>query len=185
MHLRLWRRFSYRDHTLFVVRRPSTVVVNSFIFSISSLNYWTEFNETWHKVSYYYPLPNFCFLADRKNKIAALASDWMRHLRLFLLNRWTEFNETWQEGRPQRPLPSFCLSGWSEKQDGRADLWLDETFSTSPLKLPNRFQWILTGRKIAKSSTKFVFVGPKRNNKIAVTYFFTLKVTVTLMVGLA
>ena len=37
------------------------------------------------------------FWADPKNKMAALASDWLRHFRLLLWNRWTEFNETWQE----------------------------------------------------------------------------------------
>ena len=42
------------------------------------------------------------FRADRKNKMAALASDWPRHFRLLLWNRWTEFNETWQEARSQR-----------------------------------------------------------------------------------
>ena len=35
--------------------------------------------------------------ADSKNKMASLASDWLRHFRLLLWNRWTEFNETWQE----------------------------------------------------------------------------------------
>ena len=50
-----------------------------------------------------------------KNKMAALASDWLRHFRLLLWNRWTEFNKTWQEARSQRPLPSLCFSGWSEK----------------------------------------------------------------------
>ena len=74
------------------------------------------------------------FRADRKNKMAALASDWLKHFRLLLWNRWTEFNDTWQEARSQRPLPSFCFSGRSEKQDGRPGLWLAETFSTSPLK---------------------------------------------------
>ena len=39
------------------------------------------------------------FRADRKNKIAAMASDWLRHFRLLLWNCWTEFNETWQEAR--------------------------------------------------------------------------------------
>ena len=34
------------------------------------------------------------FQADRKNKMAALASDLLRHFRLLLRNRWTEFNET-------------------------------------------------------------------------------------------
>ena len=42
----------------------------------------------------------FVFLwADRKIKMAALASDWLRHFRLLLWNRWMEFNETWQEAR--------------------------------------------------------------------------------------
>ena len=34
------------------------------------------------------------FRADRKNKMAALASDWLRHFPLLLWNRWMEFNET-------------------------------------------------------------------------------------------
>ena len=92
-----------------------------------------------------------------KNNMAALASDWLRHFRLLLWNRWTEFNETWQEARSQRPLHSLCFSGRSEKQDGRPDLWLGETFSTSPLKPLNEIQRNLTGSKISMSSTKFVF----------------------------
>ena len=100
------------------------------------------------------------FRADRKNKMAALASDWLRHFWLLLWNRWTEFNETWQEARSQRPLPSLCFSGRSEKQDGRPGLWLAETFSTSSLKPLNGIQWNLTGSKISTSSTKFVFFGP-------------------------
>ena len=99
------------------------------------------------------------FRADRKNKIAALASDWPRHFRL-LWNCWSIFNTTWQEARSQRPLPSLCFSGRSEKQDGRPGLWLDETFSTSPLKALNGIQRNLTGSKISTSSTKFVFFGP-------------------------
>ena len=98
--------------------------------------------------------------ADRKNKMAALASDWLRHFRLLLWNRWTEFNETLQEARYQRPLPSLCFSGQSEKQNGRPGLWLAETFSTSPLKPLNGIQWNLTGSKISTPSTKFVFFGP-------------------------
>ena len=49
------------------------------------------------------------FWADQINKMAALASDWLRHFRLLLWNHWTEFNETWQEARSQRPLPSWCF----------------------------------------------------------------------------
>ena len=92
--------------------------------------------------------------------MAALASDWLTHFRLFLWNRWTEFNETWQEARSQHPLPSLCFSGRSEKQDGRHGLWLVETFSTFPLKPLNGIQRNLTGSKISTSSTKFVFFGP-------------------------
>ena len=100
------------------------------------------------------------FRADRKNKMAALASDWLRHFRLFLWNRWTEFNKTWQEARSQRPLPILCFSGRSQKQDGRPGLWLTETFSTSPLKPLDGIQRNLTGSKISKLSTKFVFFEP-------------------------
>ena len=82
------------------------------------------------------------------------------HFRLLLWNPWTEFNETWLEARSQCALPSLCFSGRSEKQDGRPCLWLAETFSTSPLKPLNGIQWNLTGSKISRSSTKFVFFGP-------------------------
>ena len=99
------------------------------------------------------------FRANRKNKMAALASDWLRHFRLLIWNCWREFKETWQEARPQRPLPSLCFSGRWEKQDGCPGLWLAETFSTSTLKLLNGIQWNLTGSKISTSSTKFVFFG--------------------------
>ena len=64
------------------------------------------------------------FRADRKNKVAALASDWLRHFRLLFWNRRTEFNETWQEARSQRLLPSLCFSSRSEEQNGRPGLWL-------------------------------------------------------------
>ena len=105
------------------------------------------------------------FRADQKNKMATLASDWLRHFRLLLWNRWTELNKTWQEARSQRPLPSLCFSGRSEKQDGRPGLWLAETFSTSPLKPLNRIQRNLTGSKISTPSTKFVFFGPIRKTR--------------------
>ena len=105
------------------------------------------------------------FWADRKNKMATLASDWLRHFWLLLRNRLREFNETLQEGRSQCPLPSLCFSGRSKKQDGRPGLWLAEKFSTSPLKPLNGIQWNLTGSKIWMSSTKFVFFGPIRKQK--------------------
>ena len=100
------------------------------------------------------------FRADRKNKMAALAIDWLRHFRFLLWNRWRELKETWQEVRSHRPLPSLCFSGRSEKQDGRPSLRLAETFSTSPLKPLKGIEGNMTGSKISTSSTKFVFFGP-------------------------
>ena len=100
------------------------------------------------------------FRADQKNKMAALASDWLRHFGLLLWNCWKEFNETWQEARSQRPLPSSCFFGLIGKQDGRPGLWLAETFSTSTLKLLNGIERNLTRSKISMSSIKFVFFLP-------------------------
>ena len=67
----------------------------------------------------------FC-RTDRKNKMAVLASDWLKHFRLLLWNRWTEFNETWQEARSQRPLPSLCFSGRSVNKNVRLGRFLKE-----------------------------------------------------------
>ena len=107
------------------------------------------------------------FQADGKNKMAALASDLLRHFWLLLWNCWTEFNKTWQEARYQCSLPSLCFSGRSEKQDGRPGLWLAETFSTSPLRPLNGIWRNLTESKISTSSTKFVFFWVNLKNKMA------------------
>ena len=155
----------YCDHALSVVR-PSSVRLSIcpsltfHIFDFSSET--TEQNSTkLDRKQDLNVLYQVCvFRADRKIKMAALASDWLRHFRLLLWNHWTEFNETWQEARSQRPLQSLCFSGRSEKQDGRPGLWLAETFSTSPLKPLNGIQRNLTGSKISMSSTKFVFFRP-------------------------
>ena len=100
------------------------------------------------------------FPADPKNKMATLASDWLRNFRLLLWNRWTEFNETWQEARSKRLLPSLCFWGRSQNQDGRPGLWFAETFLTSSLKSLNGIQRNLTGSKLLTSFTMFVFFGP-------------------------
>ena len=97
------------------------------------------------------------FWADWKTKMAAPASDWLRHFWLLLWNRWTELEETWQEARSQCALPSLCFSGRSEKQDGRPGLRFAETFLTSPLKPLKGISWNLTLSKISASSTKFLF----------------------------
>ena len=153
----------YCDHVLSDVRRPSVVRPSSLtfhIFDFSSETAEQSLTKLYRKVDLNILYQVCVFRADRKNKMAALASDWLRHFQLLLWNRWIEFNKTWWKARSQRPLPSLCFSGRSEKQDGRPGLWLAETFSTSPLKPLNRIQRNLTGSKISTSSTKFVFFGP-------------------------
>ena len=118
----------------------------------------TVFNDTWQEARSKRPLPSLCFRADRKTKMAALTSNWLRYFRLLLWNHWTEFNETLQEARFQPPLPCLCFSGRLENQDRRPGLWLTETILTF-LKLLNRTQRNLTGSKISMSSTTFVLFG--------------------------
>ena len=97
----------YCDHALSVVRRLSSLTFHIFDFSSET----TERNLTklYRKVDLNVLYQVCVFGADRKNKMAALASDWLRQFRLLLWNRWTVFNETWQEARSQRPLPSLCF----------------------------------------------------------------------------
>ena len=148
--------------TIVITRCPSSVFPSLTFHILDFFSETAERNSTkLDKKQDLNALYQVCvFRADRKNKMAALASDWLRHFQLLLWNRCTECNETWQEARSQHPLPSLCFSGRSEKQDGRPGLWLAETFSTSPLNPLNRIQRNLTGSKISTSSTKFVFFGP-------------------------
>ena len=65
------------------------------------------------------------FRADRKNKMAALASDWLRHFRLLHWNRLTEFNKTWQEAGSQ-VLYQVCVfrADQKNKMAALASDWL-------------------------------------------------------------
>ena len=141
--------------TIVIMRCPSSLTFHIFDFSSETAKGNSTKLDRKQDLNVLYKV--CVFPADLKNKMAALASDWLRHFRLLLWNRWTQFNETWQEARSQRPLPSLCFSGRSEKQDGRPGLWLAETCSTSPLKPLNAIWRNLTWSKISTSSTKFVF----------------------------
>ena len=123
---------SWRSSDRLSARRLS--VINFSHLRLFLWNRWTEFNEAWQEARSKRLLPSLCFSGRSENKIAALASDWLKHFHLLLWNRWTELNETWQEARSQCDLPSLCFSGRSEKQDGHPGLWLVETFLNSPLK---------------------------------------------------
>ena len=104
-----------------VVRRLSSLTFHIFDFSSET----TERNLTkLDRMQDLNVLYQVCvFRADRKNKMAAPASDWLRHFRLLLWNRWTEFNETWQEARSQCPLPSLCF--WADRKYKMAALTTD------------------------------------------------------------
>ena len=101
--------------------------------------FWLLLWNCWKEARSQYPLAGLCFSgwsenqdgcpvlyqvcvfrADRKNKMAAMASDLLRRFWLLLWN-------CWQEARSQYPLASLCFSGWSENQDGCPGLWLVET----------------------------------------------------------
>ena len=57
--------------------------------------------------------------------MAALASDWLRHIQLLLWNCCKEFNETWQEVRSQCPLSSLLFrADWKNKMAALASDWL-------------------------------------------------------------
>ena len=150
--------------TIVIIRCPSSVVrpsvVNFHIFDFSSETAEQNSTKLDRKQDLKVLYQVCVFRADRKNKMAAPSSDWLRHFWLLLWNRWREFDETWQEARSQCALPSLCFSGRSENQDGRPGLWLAETFLTSPLKPLNRIGRYLTGSKISMCSTKFLFFGP-------------------------
>ena len=112
----------YCDHALSVVR-PSSLTFHIFdFFSETAKRNSTKLDRK-QDLNVLYKV--CVFRADRKNKMAALASDWLRHFRLLLWNRWTEFNETWQEARSQCSLQSLCFSGRSEnKMAALASDWL-------------------------------------------------------------
>ena len=79
------------------------------------------------------------FRADRRNKIANPAYDWLRHFLLLLWKHRMEFNKIWQGARSQRPLISLCFSGRSEEQDGRPASDLPRHFRLLPRDSWTRF----------------------------------------------
>ena len=138
-----------------------------------SWNRWTEFKETWNKARSRRLPPSLCFPSqrnskNRKNKMAAAASDRLRHFRHLFWNRWTQFNETWQEARSQCPLTSLCFSGRSEKQNGRRGIWLAETIWTSPQKTAERNSTKLDSKQDLNFLYNVCVFRADRKNKMAV-----------------
>ena len=90
------------------------------------------------------------FRADQKNKMVALASDWLRTFSTSPLNLLNGIQLNLTGSKISTSSTKFVFFGLigKKKQDGRPGLWLAETFPTSPLKPLNGIQRNLTGRKI-------------------------------------
>ena len=115
----------YCDHALSV--RPSVCPSLTFhIFDFSSETAEQNSTKLDRKQELNILYQVCVFRADWKNKMAAIASDWLRHFRLLLWNHCTEFKESWQEATSQLPLPSFCffLADWKNKMGALASDWL-------------------------------------------------------------
>ena len=73
-------------------RWPPRPLIGWYIFDFSSETDERNLTKLNRKQDIKVPYQVCVFMADRKNKMAALASDWLRHFGL-LWNCWTEFNE--------------------------------------------------------------------------------------------
>ena len=65
-----------------------------------------------------------CFGANRKTKMATLASVWLIHFRLLFCYGWTESKDTWQEERSQLLLPRCFFANRKTKMSTLASVWL-------------------------------------------------------------
>ena len=109
--------------TIGKTRRPPWPLIGWYIFDFSETAEW-NLRKLDRKQNLNVLYQVCVFRADRKNKMAALASDWLKHVRLLLWNRRREFNKTLKEASSQHPLPSLffihadeytkmeALAGW-------------------------------------------------------------------------
>ena len=59
------------------------------------------------------------FRADPKNNMAALASDWLRHILTFPLKPLNRIQRNLTGSKILHPLPSLCFSGWEVNKNCR------------------------------------------------------------------
>ena len=82
-------------------RWPSWPLIGGDIFNISSTADINQRNLTGKQdLNVLYQV--WVFRANKKTKMATLASDLLRHFQLLLCNCWTELHNIWQEARSQR-----------------------------------------------------------------------------------
>ena len=95
------------------------------------------------------------FRADRKNKMAILSSDWIRHFDFSSEN--TAQNSMKLDGKQDlNVLYQVCVFRADRKTKWSPRSLIDGYILTFPLKPLNGSQQNLTGSKISTSSTKFV-----------------------------
>ena len=115
-------KFVFLDRSKKQYGRPGLCFTGVFsTYSLQLLN-GIQWNLTGSEIST--SCTKFVFFGpiEKKTKVAALASKWLRHFRLLF---WVEFNEIWQEARSQRHLQSLSFSGWSKKKTKMAALSSD------------------------------------------------------------
>ena len=109
--------------------RPGLWLAKTFIDFLR--NRWMDFDETWQEASPQCPLRLYqvcVFHADRKSKMAALASDWLKHFTTTSLQWLNGFWWNLTGSKSSTPSIMFVFSFRSKIQDGRPGLWLTETF---------------------------------------------------------
>ena len=146
--------------TIGKTRWPSWTLIGWDIFDFSSETAERNSTKLYRKQDLNLLYQVCVFWADRKNKMATLASDW---LRLFEFSSETAERNSMKLDRKQELNVLYQVSVFRadrKKQDGRPGFWLADKFSTSSLKPLNGIQRNLTWSKISTSSTKFVFFGP-------------------------
>ena len=104
-----WKNFNLGCYLVMVAARLLTTLITSSLKLLDGILR----NFTGSRIST--SSTGLCFPANRKTKMAAQGSDWLK-----LLNR-IQRNFSWRKARSQCPLPCLCYSGWSENQDGHPD----------------------------------------------------------------
>ena len=153
--------------TIVITRCPSSVVRPSVCLSVVNFHIFNFYSETAEQnltkldrkqdINVLYQV--CVFRADRKNKMAALASDWLKHFSTSSLKPLNGIQRNLTGSKISTSSTKFVFFGPIGKTRWPPGLWFAETFSTSALKLLNGIQRNLTWSKISMSSTKFVFFG--------------------------
>ena len=142
---------------------PGWPLIGWDIFQLFLWNCWTEFSETWQEARSQSLLPSLCLSGQSENQDGCPGL-WLAETFFNFFSETAEQNSAKLDRRQNlKVFYQVCVyrADQKTKMAALASDWLRH-FSTFSLKLLNRIQRNLTGSKISKSSTKFVFIGPIR-----------------------